>query len=389
MQIKIRTSALKDVISKAIKISTNDKMLPLTSFLFMKAKNDTLFVMCTDATNYFEISTECASTDDFEVTVKGAMFSKIVSKITTEFITLELGSTAKGENRTSLILNGNGKYTIELPTNEEGMLIKYPDYADMKDIVETGAIKVSDIKNIITSNKPTLATNDIDKVRKYYYCGNLVASCNENGVGCVNKTSMFKTPVLIPSNVMDILSIFTSETINYEYDGISMMFTNDNMKLYIKVGKNIEDYPVEPLSEYANVSMDSSCTVAKSAIISAIDRLSIFISPYDIYGVYLSFTKDGLSITSSNESATELIGYHESENFQPFRCLLRADEFRNIVSGRNGEALNICYGDSRFVKFVDNKTVHILGTISETVEDDYAEDSEDEYYDSDSEDYEG
>ena len=90
MKLKIQTPILKDIINKVIKASTNNKMVPLTALLSLSVKNGVIYAVASDAVNYFEVSAECNSTENFEVVVKGDLFSKIVSKTTSDTITLDL-----------------------------------------------------------------------------------------------------------------------------------------------------------------------------------------------------------------------------------------------------------------------------------------------------------
>ena len=357
MKIKIATSILKDVINKVIKASTNNKMVPLTSLLSINVINSVLCVVASDAVNYFEINAECNSTENFAVVVKSDLFSKIVSKTTSETITLEL-------NGSILTYTGNGTYKIELPLNEEGMPITYPEYDTMGETKDSGTIKLSTIKSILLANKPALAVTAEAPYLMNYYCGEEIISADSFNI-CINKTNMFKEPVLLSPMVIDLLGLFDSEDIAYKYDGDRIKFTTNTMKLYAKKQKNIEQYPVTSIMDYDTLDSTSNCAVSKSALVGVLDRLSLFISDFDVNGVYLDFTAEGLRVTSKNNAGTELIPYSESNNFEKTICLVSVDALRKQVNARSGDILYIQYGMDNAIKFVDNDILHIVALLED------------------------
>lgn len=357
MKLRIKTPILKDVINKVIHASTNNKMVPLTSLLSIKVKNGMIYAVASDAVNYFEVSAECNATEDFEVVLKGDLFSKIVAKTTSEIITLDL-------NGNILTFTGNGTYKIELPLDEEGQPIKYPSYNDMGEVVDSGTIKLATIKSIILANKPALAITAEAPYLMNYYCGENVVSADSFNI-CINKSAIINTPVLLSPMALDLLSLFVAEDINYAYDGSRIAFTSATMKLYVKTQKGIESYPIDAILEYENQDSDSTCAVSKSVLLGVLDRLSLFISDFDVNGVYLNFTTEGVKITSKNNAGSETIPYTESKNFTPCVCLVSVDALKKQVNARSGDILYIQYGLPNALKFVDKDITHIVALLTD------------------------
>lgn len=361
MKLKIKTFILKDIINKVIKASTNNKMVPLTSLLYISVKNGIIYVVASDAVNYFEVSAECNATEDFDVVLKGDLFSKIVSKTTSEYITLELSNNI-------LSFNGNGTYKIELPLNEEGNPIKYPTYNKIGEVTDSGTIKLATIKSVVLANKPALAITAEAPYLMNYYCGeDAIVSADSFNI-CINKTKFINKSILLSPMVFDLLSLFTAETIEYSYDNSRIAFVSSNMKLYAKTQNSIEDYPIEPIMGYDNIELPSSCAVSKAALLGVIDRLSLFISDFDVNGVYLDFTKEGVKVTPKNKVGSELITYTESNNFEPFICLVSVDALKKQANARSGDILYIQYGLNNALKFVDNNIIHIVALLEDEEE---------------------
>ena len=365
MKIQIKTVIFKDVINKVIKASTNNKMIPLTGLISISVKNGILNAVASDAVNYFEVSADCGSTEDFSVVLKGDLFSKIVSKTTSETITLELVDK-------SLKFTGNGNYEIELPLDEEGELIKYPVYWTMGDVVESGSISLATVKSAILANKPALATVAEAPFLMNYYCGDNIVSADSYNI-CINKIKVFEKPMLLSPMIFDLLSLFSSENIDYSFDGTKIAFKTGSMKLYAKIQKGIDDYPIDAIMRYTETDLPSSCAVSKSLLLGVVDRLSLFISEYDVDAVYLSFTNEGLKVSSKNHSGSEIISYQESKNFEPFVCLVSVDALKKQANARSGDILYIEYGLDNALKFIDNDIIHVVALLEDDAMNDESE----------------
>ena len=119
MSFTINTKTLQSMISKVIRGASNNKLLPITSYIDINFTDGTLNLTTTDMTNYITVKKNDLSGDNFNVVISADKFSKLVAKTSTENITLELTDN-------SLVFKGNGTYNIDIPLNEEGNPIKYP-----------------------------------------------------------------------------------------------------------------------------------------------------------------------------------------------------------------------------------------------------------------------
>lgn len=358
MNLKIKTDTLKTMVSKAAKASINNKMVPLTGLMNIELVNGKLNITTSDAVNFFTVSENDIVGENFSVVVLTDLFNKLVSKTTSENVTLTY------ENNV-LTFTGNGTYTIDLPLNEEGLPITYPTPTIPFDNVKTGTIKLSTIKSILLANKPALAVTLEAPYLTGYYCNvdNVISADSFNI--CINKVTTFPEPVLVSPIVFDLLSIADTEDINYEYTDTIIVFNTPKMCLVSKnmIGK--EDYPVEAVTAYLGNEFPSHCTLPKTALINVLDRLSLFISDFDVNGVYLNFTNDGVKITSTKGNASELIPYQGSENFAPFTCLAAVDTLKKQINARTGELVNIYYGVPEVLKLIDNNVVQVVALLDD------------------------
>lgn len=337
MNFTIKTNILQGLVNKAVKASTNNKMIPLTGLMSVELNAGVLSITTCDGLNFFTVSTNDITGDDFSVVVKVDTFSKIVSKTTSEYITLTLDGTL-------LSYKGNGSYKIELPLDPEGELITFPTNTFTATEYESGTIKLPYVKSVIVANKPCLATTNEQPCLTCYYCSDssVISGIQENI--CHNAVSTFKTPVLLTPMVFDLLSIFDCEDIAYKYADNIIEFTSNNMKLFAKTMPYINDFPVQALENLAELDFVSECVVSKSQLLSVLDRLALFINDFTINTVNLNFTKEGLLVTSANDNGSELLPYQESTGFNEFTCEVDIALFKKNVAARTGELVRLNYG---------------------------------------------
>lgn len=360
MKLKIKTSLLQDMVNKTSKGCTNNKMIPLTSLMSIVAEDGKVSITTSDAVNFFTLSEVAEVIEPFSVVVKVELFSKLVAKTTSEFITLEL-------NGTSFSFTGNGTYKIELPLDEEGGLITFPSTTFTGES-QKGSIKLATVKSILLSNKPALATSMDEPSLTGYYCspGKVISADSFNI--CINKLETFPQNVLIAPIIFELLSISDSEDISFEYTSDVIVFTTPKMRLFARTMKGIESYPAEAVEGLAQNVFPSNCTLPKTAFVNVLDRLSLFIEDWEVNGVYLNFTNEGVKVSSVRATATELIPYQGSENFNPYSCLVQVDALKKQISARTGELVNLHYGVDGAIKLVDNNITQIIALIDESDE---------------------
>lgn len=361
MKLTVKTETLKQMVTKAAKASINNKMIPLTGLMNIALENGKLSLTTSDAVHFLTVTESDITGDNFAVVVLTELFSKLVSKTTSDNVTLDFTNNV-------LTFTGNGTYKIDLPLNEEGELIKYPTIPTPTEDVVTGILKLSTVKSVILANKPSLAITLEAPYLTGYFCNkDTIISADSFNI-CINKIKTFPENVLIAPIVFDLLSMADTEDIAYSFTESTIVFTTPKLTLVSKNMNGKEEYPIDAVTGYMNSEFPSSCTLPKTALLNVLDRLSLFISDFDVDGVYMNFTKDGVRITSNKGSANELIPYQGSENFAPFTCLAGVDALKKQVSARTGEFVNIYYGVPEVLKLVDNNVIQVVALLDDTNE---------------------
>lgn len=360
MKMTISTSTLQSMVAKAMKGASCNKMIPLTGLMAIELKNHLLTLITTDATNYLYVREDKVEGDDFYVVIQAEMFAKLISKMTCEKVSLTLKDN-------TLMVTGNGKYSIELPLDEEGELIKYPDpVASIEPTAGTDecTINLSTVKLILATAKAALA--DTLEVPCYtgYYVGDKVVATDTYKI-CGISIKLWDEPALVSPEMMALLDIFTDEHIAVLRVDNTMVFESKNCTVYGTLMDSIDDYQIDAIKGLLEQGFESSCKLTKSALLQLLDRLALFVSPYDKNGVYLTFTKDGLQIESKQANSVELIPYAESKNFRDFTCCVDIEMLHSQVKANTGDGITIHYGEDNAIKITDGNVAQVVALLED------------------------
>ena len=360
MKLKIGTVKLQEMVSRAIKGAGNNKLIPLTSLMSIKLENKILTLTTTDATNYLYISEPGIEGEDFSITVPVDTFSKLIARMTCENVTMEL-------KENSLQVHGNGKYDIELPLDENGEPIKYPDPLADVELKKTAELSYTTVNNILNSVKPALAVTLEEPCYTGYYVGDKVVATDTYKVASMD-TAILKKPKLISPEMMNLLSVMTAEKIKVCIKDSNIIFYTDGCVVYGNEMEGIEDYAIDAISSLVETEFESRCKIAKAGLLQLLDRLSLFVGIYDKNAVVLTFTKEGLQVSSKASNGVELIPYVESENFKDFVCSIDIEMLSSQIKGQTTDIIELYYGLDNAIKMVDGNITQIVALLEDTVQ---------------------
>lgn len=353
MSFSVKTSLFQTMVSTAIKCSSNNKLIPITSLMNLKVKNGELSIATTDATNYFVVKyPEKVEEEDFEVSVIADTFTKLIQKTTSEEIKLSLVDGV-------LEVKGNGNYKLELPQDESGSPIKFPNKFEGMNIPEGKSIKKSEVNLILNYNKPSLAVSVELPSLTAYYCGEKVVTSDSFKV-CESNIKLFDTPTLVSASVMELLGVFSKEEIKVYADDACLIFSTDTEKLYAPVTMKSEDFPMAAITNVLNDTFVSDCKVPRSAVQNVLDRLALFVSKYDKKVIYLTFSDKGITFSSKKSDGTELIEYTNVNNFQPYTCAIDIEMLKAQIDTQTNDDVEVYFGSSMALKMVCGKFTQIV-----------------------------
>ena len=352
----VKSDVLQTMLSKAYKGASRSKFNVMTNLVSVELIDSKLSLTTTDSNNYFTV-TETVSGENTSFVVNVDTFSKLISKISTESITIDVSDD-------TITINGNGTYKLPIQLDVDGSPIKYP-----KKTINTadcsGTIKTAIIKNVILYNKPSLATSfEMPCLTGYLFTENNVISADVFNI-CVYHVNTFGKKILLAPIVLDLLSMSTDEEISYKISDDFIMFETSNMKLFATLMNGVDDYPVESIMNRVDTEYPSKCVLPKTTVLNIIDRISLFINDNDQNGVYLTFTKDGLKIESSRADCIESVPYQGSENWKDYSCFASVDSIKRQFNARVGESINLYYGDEDTFMIADDNVKQLSALLDD------------------------
>ena len=360
--MKVRVELLKDLVARAVKGAGNNKLIPITSMLAVSIKDGNICLQTTDGTNYLYVQKQIDSTDELYAVVNVELFAKLIGKLTTEYVELSLLKDMPVLNVVS-----NGRYSIELPLDESGAPIVFPDpVADMRETEpdETSSVKSAVIKNMLEAVKPSLATTYENPCYTGYYAGEEILATDSYKIAGLRE-KFLDAPTLLSVEVVDLLGLMTATDITVErYDSV-YVYKTDDVVIYGPEMEGKEDFAVDAISGLLDSEFASACTVRRSEFLAVLDRLALFISPYDKNAVTLAFTADGLQISSKQSNGVELIEYADSDEHDEYTCMIDVEMLMQEAKAVPAEILTIEYGETNAIKFVDGKLTIVIALLED------------------------
>ena len=354
-QMKIATEKFQDMVARASKGASENKLLPITSLMAFELKDNVLTLTTTDTANTLKVISDKVEGDDMYAVVPVDLFSKLIAKTTSESITIKLTDS-------SLEVNGNGTYNIPLAMDEDG-LVQFPEYKFEKK-GDPEVVNLTSVKNILNINKAAVAKTIDTPCLCGYYIGKRVISTDEQVI-CFNDFQLLKEDVLISPEMMELLSLNTEEKINCYYSDGYFLFETPNIVLYGAEHDGKDLFPVEEITGYLDEEFRSMCKLPKILLQNVIDRLSLFIEPYDKNGAYFTFTKEGVKVTSKKSSSVEVIAYQESKDFAPFICCVDIPMLKAQIDANPGEAIELWYGHDSAIKMTSGKVTQVIALLED------------------------
>ena len=363
MKLTLKTEKLKEMVSRSVKGVGNNKLIPITSLMAVEVKDNRLTLITTDATNYLYIIEDKVASDDFYVVIDANTFSKLISRMTNDTITLQIKNG-------SLEVKGNGTYKIELPLDENGEPIKYPDpvaSANLSEATET-VINRSTVQVILETIKPALATTLENPCYTGYYVGEQVVATDTYKIASMD-VKLFDEPRLISPELVDLLAVMNAEKIKTTMTDSDVVFETPDCIVYGKFMEGIEDYAIDAIMGLVNTDIDCFCSVPKNAILQLLDRLSLFVGTYDKNAVHLTFTKDGLQVSSKAANGIEIINYLSSNDFKDFTCTVDIQMLTQEIKSIQNDVIELYYGEDNAIKMTDGNITIIVALIEDEMDD--------------------
>ncbi len=368
MSLKIKTEILKDLMNKAVKGAGLEKGLPITNMLEIECKDDTLSLHTTDRVNHLFVTSKLDECENLKAVIDDVtQFSKLVSKLNCEYVTLSLTGEV-------LVVKGNGTYKFPLVFNQEnGTVLEFPNPLTGFEPDYGFGINANQIRAMLNVVRPSLSTDIVTPQYTGYYVGKSVIGTDSYKMANINMQLCEDSEMLIPARVVDILGINTGETVNVNVrkgnNRDEIEFTGDGFKLYAVTLDCINDFAIEPISNLVNNDFPYSCKINRNEMIQALDRLALFVGPYDKDTVNFNFVEDGIEISSMSDNGVEHIKYTEPTESVIYNSPININQLLTELKAVDSEIITLQHGNDIAVKFITTSDVGAVTLVVALTED--------------------
>lgn len=363
MKLQVKTAALQELLSKVKKGVGGNKLIAITTMIRLKLEGKTLTAYSTDATNFLKVSIGVSAEGEFDQVLNADSFISLLAKFTCENTEIECK-----ENYVEV--RGNGIYKMQIPVDENGNYIKWPEYGFQSDS-EPIKVEISKIKRVLATNSKALArTMEEPCLTGYFFSDKVITS--DSYVVVVNDLNVFGgKKLLMTESYLRLMVASEAEALTFQEEGGVLLSKCDGFELFGRVlgGASGKDYlgqfPEEPINRYIQEDFGAECKVSKSGLLEALARIQLFVGPYDKNKVTLTFSKTGIQIQNKAESGSELVKYAGVKEFKPFTCGIDVEILKTQVSAQNVEDVTLYYGHETAIKFTDGNMTQVVSLLED------------------------
>ena len=349
--MKVNTKLLKTMLGKVGSCKPTN-ILEITNYYELEFSDKGFIIRATDGTNYMTVIDEDYTQDEvFSVIVKADQFTKLINKTTKEEVTL----TVKSDY---LEVKGNGTYKVEIVADEE-----YPTHS--LDIEEFGELQLAPFKNAMQGAKNAKSQTANDGVLFSYlvrdeclYTADAIKVYSKDLEGI----DMEDVEILIPPGLATLLMSLDGDTVKVyiDKDDNKAQFVSKSVTVVGGLSEGADQYP--DLAELFDEPFPHQARLSKQNLISAIDRLNLFVSLFDKGVISIVFTQDGLLLSTASNS-NEMVMY-ETPLAEPVEYVYSVNSkyLQDLVSVADNDMLTVCFGLDDTLKLMTADSMMILAT---------------------------
>lgn len=368
--MKCKTSTLKNSVRKSVCGASFNKYSPLTEMMGIQSdiKNNEIYLFTTDMSNFLCIKVPMlfeSEQEDFNITIEADRFSKLVSKLTWDEVELKL------DDKVFTVI-ADGTYKIPLVADEEG-LVQFPP---MTTFSGGSMVKLQSILSAYNINKASLLKNNDNPIYTGYYIDSDCVISTDTASITLNEIEILEqaeNPHLVTAQMMALLALNETDTIRWKYNDEKrqFMFVSDEMIINGPALDGIDSYPIEGIKGYMTKEFPYNCTLPKELLLAVLDRLALFVEPYEKNHARVKFDRFGMTIHSLQNSGSETISFidhktpEDDSNFKPFECSVDVVLMREQIAVIPGSRVHLYYGDDSALKIKDDKITQIIALAEE------------------------
>ena len=359
MEVKIKTAVLQDMMNKAVKGAGNDKAMPITQLMGIEVDGEYLCLTTTDGENFLTVFDKPESiSEPTAFCVSAEMFSKLVLKTTSEFITLSLVKNV-------LKVKGNGTYTFPLSSDEEGDLISIPHVSlkNLQGVEILGEVDAKDFKDIYNIGKTALATNNAERVFTGFYLSKSGIVTSNGSKATLTRKAITEKPLLLSNAFMALATLINADKIKFHLHENKVFATGKGLAVCGVCMPELAEYPIESIMDFMGIEFKHNVKLNKTALTNILDRVGLFIGVYDKNGVSFNFGESGVIVADLHGSASELL--KTEGKIESFTTTLDIQSLRDMLAVNPDEQISLDYGKKEAIRVSFGNSVQVLAALLE------------------------
>ena len=355
--MKIKTEELLRLVNIVYKAVGNNKLIPITQMMGVKLEEGKLTLGATDSFNTLYIDSKVEGNDEkIDVCINADLISKLVSKFTCEFTTLEL-------KENYLLVVGNGEYKLDLLLDDEGKAFKFPNReVDVQAVMqEVDNKKIIDMKNY---GEKSLAQTMEEPDLIAYYINNDYAISTDRNIMTVINNQYSNIALTLRSKFVELITIMKDKVKLYTWKNsttgeINLYATDDEIRLFSKVNGNVEDYPYEAIKNLVDTSeFKISAKINVKDLLAVLDRINLFVTPYDSNVIDINLNDGKLFISSIKATGVEVVKLNNLSNNESWQGKIDIEMLAGQLNAFTKEEIDIYFGEC--IKLAENNVVKLI-----------------------------
>lgn len=264
MKLEISTPLIQAVSNKLVKaVSTKDIIPSLKNFLFQVTEKN-VHIIAGDSATYLEKDIPCNTiTEVGDFSIDGRDFTKLIGKINSETIILEIK-----DNKLN-IRAGKSKFNLQTIDVEEYV---YPENL----ISDVTGIKIilPEIKRALKLAAITVSKNATEVYFTGYKIGKKLMTTNRNNL-TIYDLDVCEDDLLLTQDLVDLINDLDGETAELSYTSDFLEIKTEGTRILGNLLSGLENFPANDLLE--SFVYDKLAVVSKKDLIPILDRAMIFV----------------------------------------------------------------------------------------------------------------
>ena len=293
------------------------------------------------------------------VIVRADQLYKLVNNISAKEISL----TATDEHLEVREVGAGGVYKVDIRTDEE-----YPTISINSDTILE--VNTETLKHAFKCTKRCKSKSTHDGILLFYLIRNEKLIAADSIKVAYADLPGFTDEVLISPNIANMISTLDAKVTRVEIDkdNQKIKFVGDNIVI---TGALIGDKLIGGAKDYPNIApiieqrFSHSCMIDKDIMIGAINRIKPVLGLYDANEIDLTFTKEGLVISTKDGSYDKIV-YEDKPNMitEDITLTVNANLLLDILKSISTSIVTIEM-DQDLIKFKSNNDLYLLATVEE------------------------